>query len=172
MKTKKLFLSTIITALLIGNSSLLYATPTHTQPPPPNAFYSQMFNIRAIYAKLGMIDLRWRYPEYAFTEHAHQIVVTVRTDNTIVHTSIHEASYLRVNAIRNLLGLTSGSTYVIPTNLKGGLELTDLPLGTIILNPENGLIPERWDGTEWLTDIERGSRDFRNANSRLPIATQ
>ena len=49
---------------------------------------------------------------------------------------------------------------IIPAIIKVTLDHAQLPIGFKILNPDNGLIEERWDGSTWLRPNQLSTLDF------------
>lgn len=117
--------------------------------------------------EIDLIDLRWRFPEYLFTETPHALVVTVKSSGAHVFTENTPYRAWRVQSTRDYF-VGRLALPILPDKLKGTLDFSMLSIGFTILNPSNGLIEERWDGTRWVPSTQRSNRNFEDGYPRHP----
>jgi len=151
---KKIIFSLIISVLLFGGSVSAWDGEDK---------YAKLLN------DIGMADLRWRRPDIEFVFRNNYLLAISRTDQTIIwkggyvgNTRSGVLWYAQDKFIRKRT-FNPWSYYIIPilpTILKVSMDFTYLPIGFKILNPDDGLIEERWDGEHWLRPNQLSQRNW------------
>ncbi len=148
---------------------------TNLRVAPPKMFESPRAKpVNNIY----MADLRWRFPGFTFTEKGRSIKVNRKSDGKEVYKTERsfrsEGIYLiRIGMLRDTRTYWPLDAYYYPTQiipivpkfLKALIDFTCLPIGFKILNPDDGLIEERWDGERWLRLNQLSQRNWGETGS-------
>ena len=151
---KKTILALIISVGLFGGSVNAWDGETK---------YAKILN------DIGMADLRWRNPNIEFVFRNDLLLAISKIDQTIIwkagavgNTRSGVLWYAQDKFVRQRT-FNPWSYYLIPilpTILKVSIDFTGFPIGFKILNPDNGLIEERWDGSTWLRPNQLSTLDF------------
>ena len=122
---------------------------------------------------MAIADLRWRRPDLEFIvvreNNKFSLLIKNKSDGSIIWDSSAMSDfgtsaiwYAQDKFIRQRM-FNPWSYYIIPiipSIVKVTMDFTNLPIGFKILNPDNGLIEERWDGSTWLRPNQLSQKDF------------
>jgi len=179
---KLIFILVIMASLLAGSvhaDECKYMSGEDFFVKKRNAHY---INKRFTLIGIMLEDIQWRFPDLRFVE-THGIVevgssyedrslIKVFTlQNKLVYTHMGVTFSMaspsnRLNDLeifRSLVldrGTYGNMPFIVPAIIKSTLDFSCFPLGYTILNPDNGLIEERWDGSKWLKPTEKSTINF------------
>ncbi len=162
---KKLILSLIIIVLL-------FAIPVNAAPIP---YPCDRYETQMVVQDILMEDIKWRHPDLRFdviskvtasaSRYKYYRVDVYDKQNKLVYSSHdHDFRFSMIERLRERYILDQIYSFnlgaIVPLMIRNTMDFTCLPLGFRIINPEDGLIEERWDGERWLKPYQRSQINF------------